>query len=129
MSFSNYLENEVLDHVFGGNAYSAPSTIYLSLHTADPGEDASGGSEISTVGSAYVRKSASFSVSGNTATTSAAVEWDQATSNWGTISHVGVWDASASGNMMAYSSLTESQTVNSGDVIRINSGQLTITLN
>ena len=27
MSFSNYLEDAVLNHVFGGSAYSAPSTF------------------------------------------------------------------------------------------------------
>jgi len=128
MSFSNFLETEILDHVFAGNAYTAPSTIYLSLHTANPTEDASGGGEISTSNSGYGRQTAAFSVTNNQATTSAAVEWNTATSNWGTITHIGVWDASTSGNMLAYSALTDSKTVNSGDVIRINAGQLTISL-
>ena len=128
MSFSNFLETEILDHVFGGNAYTAPSTIYLSLHTANPTEDASGGGEVSTSSSAYARQSAAFTVSGNSASTNAAVEWTTATSNWGTITHIGVWDAASSGNMLAYSALTDSKTVAIGDVLRINSGQLTITL-
>ena len=54
MSFTNFLETEILDHVFAGAAYSAPSQHYLGLFTAAPGE-AGGGTELS--GSAYVRKS------------------------------------------------------------------------
>ena len=34
--FSDYLEDKVLDHVFGGNAYSAPSTLYVALYTVAP---------------------------------------------------------------------------------------------
>ena len=46
MSFSNYLELEVLDHVFGGSAYSAPGTIYAALFTVAP-SDTGGGTEVS----------------------------------------------------------------------------------
>jgi len=42
MSFTNYLETEILDHVFGGNAYTAPGTHYLALYTAAPGETGGG---------------------------------------------------------------------------------------
>ena len=44
MSFSNYLETELLDHVFTNSAYTAPSTLYLALFTGAPGE-AGGGTE------------------------------------------------------------------------------------
>ncbi len=40
-SFSNYWENEVLDHLFGKGVY-APPTIYVALSAADPGENGSG---------------------------------------------------------------------------------------
>jgi hypothetical protein len=36
MSFSNYLETKVLDHVFGATAYTAPATLYVGLYTATP---------------------------------------------------------------------------------------------
>ena len=105
MSFSNYLETELLDHVFANNAYTSPTTVYVSLHTANPNEDASG-TEVS--GGGYVRQSGSFTVSGNTATTSAAIEYPTATASYGTVSHVAIWDASSAGNMLAYASLTAS---------------------
>jgi hypothetical protein len=125
--FSNYLETEILDHVFGGNAYTAPATLYLALHTADPAEDGSG-TEVSTSGTAYARQTVAFTVSGDTATTSAAVEYSTATANFGTVSHVAVWDASTAGNMLAFAALTSSKTIETGDVFRVPAGDLDITL-
>ena len=125
MSFSNYLETEMLDHVFGGNAYTAPSTLYLSLHTANPDEDGSG-AEVS--GGGYARQSMAMTVSGNTASNDSAVEFPTATANYGTVTHVGVYDASSSGNLLCYASLTSSKTIETGDVFRVPAGDLDITL-
>jgi hypothetical protein len=52
--FSDYLEDKVLDHVFGGNAYTAPTTLYVALYTVAP-TDTGGGTEVS--GGAYARQS------------------------------------------------------------------------
>ena len=125
MSFSNYLETELLDRVFANNAYTSPSAVYVSLHTANPDEDASG-AEVS--GGGYVRQAGSFTVSGNTATTDAAIEYPTATADYGTVTHVGIWDASTAGNMLAYAALTASKTISTGDVFRIPTGDLDITL-
>jgi len=127
MSFSNYLETEILDHVFGGAAYTAPGTLYLALHTADPAEDGSG-TEVSTSGTAYARATVAFTTSGNTTSNTAAVEYSTATANFGTVSHVAVWDASTGGNMLAYAALTSSKTIETGDVFRVPAGDLDITL-
>lgn len=127
MSFSNYLETELLDHVFTNSAYTSPTTVYVSLHTANPDEDASG-AEVSTSGTAYARQAGTFSVTGNTATTTAAVEYPTATAGYGTVTHVGIWDASSAGNMLAYAALTASKTISTGDVFRIPAGDLDITL-
>ena len=127
MSFSNYLETELLDHVFANNAYTAPTTLYLALFTSNPADDASG-TEVSTSGTAYARQSVTFTVSGNTATTNSAVEYSTATASFGTVSHVAVYDASTAGNMIAYAALTSSKTIDTGDVFRVPSGDLSITL-
>ena len=126
MSFSNYLETEILDHVFGGNAYTAPATLYLALFTSNPDEDGSG-TEVS--GTSYARTSVAFTVSGNTASNTSAVEFPTAGGSWGTVSHVGIYDASSAGNLMAYAALTTSKAIESGDVFRVPAGDLDITLN
>jgi len=125
MSFTNFLETEILDHVFGGNAYSAPGTLYVGLFTAAP-SDTGGGTEVS--GGGYVRQSAAFSVTGNTASNSASIEYPTATASYGTVTHVGIFDASSAGNLMAYASLTASKAIDTGDVFRIPTGDLDVTL-
>ena len=126
MSFTNFLETEILDHVFAGAAYTAPTTKYIGLFTAAPGETG-GGTEVS--GSAYARQSMAFATSGDTTSNSAAVEFPTATGSWGTITHVGIFDALTSGNLMVYATLTASKAIASGDVFRVPSGDLDITLN
>ena len=126
MSFTNFLETEILDHVFAGAAYKAPSTKYIGLFTAAPGETG-GGTEVS--GSAYARQTMAFATSGDTTSNNAAVEFPTATGSWGTITHVGIFDAVSSGNLMVYATLTASKVIASGDVFRVPSGDLDITLN
>ena len=46
MSFTDYLENEVLNHIFGGTPYAAPATLYVGLHTS-ASSDAAAGTEVS----------------------------------------------------------------------------------
>lgn len=125
MSFSNYLENKVLLHVFGGTSYTAPATLYVALFTTDPGE-AGTGTEVS--GGSYARQSAAFTVTGGAAENTSAIEFPTATGSWGTVTYVGIYDASTSGNLLASGALTTSKTISSGDVFRIPAGDLDITL-
>ena len=127
MSFTNFLETEILDHVFAGAAYTAPGTKYLALFTAISDGEAGSVTELS--GSAYARQSVAFTTSGNTTSNNAAVEFPTATGSWGTVTHVGVYDASSSGNLMAYATLSSSKAIATGDVFRVPSGDLDITLN
>jgi len=126
MSFSDYLETKVLDHVFGGTAYTAPATLYVALYTAAP-SDSGGGTEVS--GGGYARQTIAFTTSGDTTSNTAAVEFPTATANYGTVTHVGIFDASTAGNLMAWAALTASKTIETGDVFRIPLGDLDITLN
>ena len=136
MSFTDYLEDKILNHVFGGTAYTAPTTLYVGLHTS-ASSDAAAGTEVS--GGAYARQTAAFTVSGTSPTeaaTTAAIEFPVATSNWGTVTYAGVYDASTGGNLLAYAQLTDPadfvtplpKTIDAGDVFRISAGNLKIRL-
>jgi len=127
MSFSNTFETHVLNYVFTATSVTRPTAWYLALFTSDPAEDASG-TEVSTSGTAYARQSASFTVSGNTASNSAAIEFPTATASYGTVSHVGVFTASSGGDLIAYAALSSSKAIDTGDVFRVPSGDLDITL-
>lgn len=126
--FTNYAENLVLNWVFTTNSATRPTSWYVALYTVAPGESG-GGTECS--GTSYARQSASFSVTGTaptTASNSAAVEFPTAGGSWGTIVAAAILDASTSGNMIAFADLTTSKTIDTGDVLRFNTGALTITL-
>lgn len=126
MSFSDYLETKVLDHVFGGTSYTAPTTLYVALFTAAP-SDSGGGTEVS--GGGYARQTIAFTTSGDTTSNNAAIEFPTATANYGSVTHVGIFDASSAGNLMAHAALTSAKNIETGDVFRIPSGDLDITLN
>jgi hypothetical protein len=125
MSFSDTFETRVLTWVFTADSATRPTAWYLALFTSDPADDASG---TEVTGGGYVRQSATFSVSGDTATTTAAIEYPTATASYGTVSHVGVFDASTGGNLIAHAALTTSKAIDTGDVFRVPTGDLDITL-
>jgi hypothetical protein len=127
LSFSDTFETRVLTWVFTNGSATRPTAWYLALFTTDPADDASG-TEVSTSGTAYARQSATFSVTGDTASNTAAIEFPTATASYGTVSHVGVFDASTGGNLIAHAALTTSKAIDTGDVFRVPTGELDITL-
>jgi hypothetical protein len=127
MSFSNTFETHVLNYVFTTSSVTRPTAWYLALFTSDPAEDASG-TEVSTSGTAYTRKAVTFTVSGNTASNSAEIEFPTATASFGTVTHVGVFTAATSGTLVAYAALSTSKTIDTGDVMRIPALDFDVTL-
>lgn len=125
MSFSNNAENLLLNWVLTANAATRPTAWYVALFTTDP-TDADTGTEVS--GGSYARTAVTFSVTGNAATNTAGVEFPAATANWGTVSHIGVYDASTAGNLIFHSPLTVAKAITDGDVFRIPTGDLDFTL-
>jgi hypothetical protein len=129
-SFTDYTENLVLNWLFTTNSATRPTAWYIGLFTAAP-SDTGGGTEVS--GNGYSRKATgTMSISGTSptnCTNSAAIEFDAASGgNWGTVTHVAIFDASTSGNMLGWAQLTTSRTINDGDILRIPAGDLDITL-
>lgn len=143
---SDYLEEKLLNHIFGYNnsasadeTYTPPAdnSIYVSLHTGSPADDNSGANEVSASGTAYARSNASnaltwtVSQSGGTttATNDQAIAFPQATANYNAdVTHIGIYDAATSGNLLFHGELTVDKTVTTGDTFQINAGALTITL-
>jgi hypothetical protein len=123
--FSDYLENKLLLHTFSNTAFTTPGTVYLALYTSAP-SDSGGGTELN--GDAYARQSCAFTTTNAQASNTNAVEFPTATGAWGTIVSVGIFDAVSSGNLLAWSNLTASKTIATGDVFRINAGELDVDL-
>ena len=125
MSFSNTFETRVLTWVFTTGSATRPTEWHVALYTVAPG-DTGGGTEVS--GGGYARQSVAFTVSGDTASNTAALEYPTATAPYGTVTAVGVFDAATGGNLIAYATLTTSKTIDTGDVLRLPAGDLDITL-
>ena len=124
--FSNYLENALINAVLRNTTYTSPATVYVSLYTSDP-TDADSGTEVS--GGSYARTAVTFGAPSNgVSTNSADVTFPTSTASWGTVSHIGIHDASTSGNLLFHTPLDTSKTIDSGDIFKITSGNLSVTL-
>jgi|21_taG_2_1085346.scaffolds.fasta_scaffold00451_3 hypothetical protein len=140
--FTNYLEDKIINHLFGDDTgasgadhYTAPTTWYVGLQTAAP-SDSAAGTEVS--GGAYARQSVAWTLaSGGTAQASntAAITFPTATTDWGTVTNAGIYDALTGGNLVAFEVLTKTdfstanpKTVNTGDIFKIDAGNLKIQL-
>jgi len=133
-AFSDYLENKLVDATLRGQSFTAPSTVYLSLFTADP-TDANTGNELTDSG--YVRQDMA---KGGAVATGWAAPSNGVTSNAqliqfppiadGTVvlTHYALFDAQSGGNMLYHSSLTTSKTMEVSDVTSFDIGALTITI-
>ncbi|MGI9297822.1 MAG: phage tail fiber protein [Gammaproteobacteria bacterium] len=133
--FSDFLENELLDHVLKGLAYTAPVTVGLALYTAAT-TDAGGGTEV-TNANAYAR----LEVEGATGRTFSAAaagttdndqDWDfaEATGSWGTVGWLAIVDSitHGAGNFLFHGAVTTAKAIASGDTARFGTGNLDVTL-
>ena len=124
--FSNFLENALINAVLRNTTYTSPATVYVSLYTSDP-TDADTGTEVS--GGSYARTAVTFGAPSNGVTTNSAdVTFPTATASWGTVTHIGIHDASTAGNLLFHTPLDTSKTIDSGDIFKITTGNLSVTL-
>ena len=123
---SNYLENALVNATLRNTTYTSPATVYVALFTTDP-TDANTGTEVT--GGSYARTSVAFAAPSNGASASSAdCTFPTCTSTWGTVSHIGIFDASTSGNLLYHTPLDTSKTIETGDIFKIASASLTVTL-
>jgi hypothetical protein len=128
-SFSDYLEKEILDHIFKVGAYSVPYNLYVGLSTgtftttADAYTGTTVASEVS--GGAYVRKKCNtWDVASNGATANTgAVTFAQATADWGTVKCFFIADKTTLGNIICWGSLSTAKAVSSGDTLKFATGE------
>lgn len=125
-SFTDTFENQVLN-VLRATNITAPATVYVGLFTTATGETG-GGTEVT--GGSYARQAVTFGApSGGAIANSADVTFPVATASWGTVTHIGIFDAVTAGNMLVWADLTASKTVASGDQVKFPAGNLTVSLN
>jgi energy-converting hydrogenase Eha subunit B len=123
--FTDFLENELLDHVFANAAYSAPANVHLALYTTTC-SDSARGTEVS--GGGYGRQSTAFGTASAGTISNSAIESFTASANYGTVVATGLEDASTSGNQLCFDNDFTDTTVNSGDTLQFAIGDIDVSL-
>lgn len=132
MSFSNYTENKVLEHVTGKTAFTMP-TVYVGLSSSAPAEDGTNITEPSTGSYARVATSGSTwgTASAGSITNASAITFATATADWvsgSNLTYVVLYDAATSGNFIAYGSITTPKPVLNGDTASFAISNITVNL-
>ena len=139
-SLSTYLEDKFLEYVLNNGTYTSTAVVAALFKSTGPGEDNSGtANEVSGTGTGYSRKTllgaggvTTFSQvdASRTYKNDSDIEWATATSDWGTITYLALYDAFSigTGNLLWYGQLERSFECPTGQVFLIPAGHLRITL-
>jgi hypothetical protein len=132
-AFSNYLEDQITGWI-AGTSMTAPTATFVQLYNGDPTDTGLGGTPIviataartsiasgagswtrGTLGNGTITNASAFTITSSATATASAT-------------HVTVWDASASGNLLFFGQLTTAKTIASGDEVKFNVSALTLTV-
>lgn len=150
-AYTDFMENRLVDWFFRGQAIgitgasaaagTGPSNLFVGLLTALP-TDSTAGTEVA--GNAYARVGVASTLAnwagtqgagtttastGNTGTTSnnGVLTFPTPTpAGWGLVVALGLYDALTGGNLLAFTALTTTKTINAGDVVTVPAGTLTV---
>lgn len=134
---TTYTEHAILQFLFKNNTESFASpgnNLYVGLATAV--SDAEGGSVTEATFTNYARQQVTaanwtvpaVSTDAQVASNSANIEYPASGGTNNTITHAFIASASSSGNIYFIGALDASKTIATGDIFRINAGNLTIEL-
>ena len=122
--FSDYAENEILDHALGGLTWAAPGASWIQLHTADPTDTGT-----TAVANNATRKQVSWAAaSAGQVSSDADLDWTTGeVTTTEVYSHYSLWDASTAGNCIGTGTVSGGS-VTAGNAFKIPSGDLDFSL-
>lgn len=127
-ALSDHAENLLLNWLMTTDSVTRPTAWYLALFTAAP-SDSGGGTEVS--GNGYSRQTIAFDTAtgtGGTTSNDADVSFTASGGSFGTVSHVGIFDASTGGNLLWHGAMTASKTIADGDTLEFSTGNVDLTI-
>lgn len=133
-AFNDYLETQLVTHIFRTSSFPKPTTLAVALYTAMPGE-AGGGTEVT--GGSYARVTnnpldanwAAPSAGNGTTSNTPVLTFPAPTANWGTVVGFALLDNTSGGNFLFYGPLVANKTINNGDAApSFGGGALAVTL-
>lgn len=127
-ALSDHSEALLLDWLMTTGTATRPTAWYVALYTAAP-SDSGGGTEVA--GNGYSRQSVTFAAAtspGGTTSNTGDITFTAAGGDWGTITHIGIHDASSGGNLLWHGAMTASKTVADGDTLQFSTGNIDLTI-
>jgi hypothetical protein len=123
MAFTVTAMNSVLNKIFRNTDFTPATTLYLSLHTANPTD--SGTSEVT--GGSYARQTVAFDAAATSHTqNTGAVSFTNMPAT--TVTHFAIFSAVSSGTLWVYGALSASKTTTAGDTLTFAIGDIDFTL-
>ena len=127
-ALSDHAEALLLDWLMTTGTATRPTNWYVALYTAAP-SDSGGGTEVSTGG--YARQAVTFAAAtspGGTTSNSGTVSFTASGAAYGTVTHIGIFDAVSGGNLLWHGAMTASKTIADGDTLEFSAGNIDLTL-
>ena len=127
-ALSDHSEALLSDWLMTNGTATRPTAWYVALYTAAP-SDSGGGTEVS--GNGYSRQAVTFAAAtspGGTTSNTGDITFTAAGGDWGTITHIGIFDASTAGNLLWHGAMTASKTVADGDTLQFSTGNIDLTI-
>lgn len=127
-ALSDYSEKLILDYLMTTGSATRPTNWYVALYTAAP-SDSGGGTELS--GSGYSREAVTFAAATSgtgTTSNSGAVVFTADGGDWGSVTHMGIHDATSGGNLLWHGALAAAKTVLDGDSLEFAVGNIDLTV-
>lgn len=135
-SKSDYLEQKMLEYVLGKETFTVPDTLYFGLWITGLENTSTGSSGTEVTGSGYGRvavdnNSTTWGVSGVDGSgirkNKIAITFPAAAEDWGTVTQVGICDATTGGNLLFYGNLSTPRTILSGNTYEFDVDTITFT--
>jgi hypothetical protein len=128
-NMSDYLEDKLLGVSLLGSPFTAPATVWMALATSAT-TDGAVFNEVPS-GTAYVRQVVVFgapAASGlsQQVANSGLITFPQATTPWGYLTHLGIYDSPTAGNQLYWGALTTPRTVITNDQVIMPANNLLI---
>jgi hypothetical protein len=126
MPMTNYLANQLANATLRNTSYTSPANVYAALYSVAPTANTAG---TELTGNGYSRQLTTFSApAAGSASSNVTVTFGAASgNNWPTVVAVGIVDASTSGNLMYFNTIS-GRNVKIGDSVVFDSGKITIVI-
>ena len=131
-SFSNYLENAVLDAIHGDPDFDITAPVYLALCTTVPTDTSTGSTIVEATYTGYARKAVAAAdltaAASGSKTNSSAITFDPCTAGSSTIIGFAMCDASTVGNVLYWGTCTSTVISTTQTPATVAIGGLVVTL-